>query len=326
MSDLPDSIAADVRAVLDSLGPAPTGAPTPAASRQRLIDETPAMWPQPEPVDEVADVVVPSPDGGVPARRYRAGAQDGPVVVFLHGGGWMSGDLDTHDGLCRAIAVRAGATVLSVDYRRTPEHRFPAALDDAIAATQWLATETGRAPIVMGDSSGATLALGVALAARREAAAPAASASSAAAAPALSAAPPQPAGMVLLYPPLEPRTDSPSHARFADGPRLTQAAMAWFWREYLGAADTDDELAAPARASDLQGLPPTLIALADHDPLHDEGADFARHLASAGVEVETIAPAGMVHGFARLQETAGAQLVLDAVAAAVLRWTAARAG
>ncbi|MDO8210253.1 alpha/beta hydrolase [Conexibacter sp. CPCC 206217] len=307
MSDLPDTIAADVRAVLDGLGPAPTGAPTAAASRQRLIDETPAMWPHPEPVDEIADVLVPSPDGGVPARRYRAGATDGPVVVFFHGGGWMSGDLDTHDGLCRAIAVRAGATVLAVDYRRTPEHRFPAALDDAIAATRWLAAETGRAPIVMGDSSGATLALGVALAARRAAAQ-------------------QPAGIVLIYPPLEPRTDSPSHVRFADGPRLTQAAMAWFWREYLGAQDTDDELAAPARASDLRGLPPTLIALADHDPLHDEGADFARRLAAAGVEVETIAPAGMVHGFARLQETAGAQLVLDAVAAATRRWTAERAG
>jgi acetyl esterase len=237
------------------------------------------------PVEDVArveDVVA----GGVPARAYwpLQPADELGVVVWLHGGGWYVGDLEAFDRVTRQIANRSGAVCLSVDYRLAPEHRYPAAVEDARAAVAWatgtgaqqLGTDPARV-VVGGDSAGANLAIAAARYARERL-----------------------RGHALVYPALDPAMASESYREFADGPMLTAASMAFCWRTYLdGRVGTDDPDAAPLVADDLAGLPPAYVAVAGHDPLRDDGIRYAERLREAGVEVRLERYDDMPHGFIR---------------------------
>ncbi|MEU4272538.1 alpha/beta hydrolase [Streptomyces sp. NPDC026092] len=215
---------------------------------------------------------------GVRVRLYGPSADVGaPVIVFAHGGGWVLCDLDTHDGLCRELASRTGASVVSVDYRRAPEHRFPAAEDDVYAVVEWAAERYGGPLFLAGDSSGGNLAAGAALRARE-------------------AGGPPVAGQLLFYPALDHRLDSPSAEAYAEGFFHTTAHMRWYWEQYVGPAG-DPVAASPGLAADLTGLPPTLVVLADCDLLRDEGLAYARRLSSAGVQAQVQLHTGVFHGF-----------------------------
>ncbi|MFJ3583884.1 alpha/beta hydrolase [Streptomyces sp. NPDC090127] len=215
---------------------------------------------------------------GVRVRLYGADPEAGrPVVVFAHGGGWVLCDLDTHDGLCRELAARAGAHVVSVDYRRAPEHRFPAAEDDVYAVLRWAAARHDGPLILAGDSSGGNLAAGAARRAR-------------------DAGGPPVAGQLLFYPALDHRLDSPSAETYAEGFFHTAAHMRWYWEQYLGPAG-DPVAASPGLAPELAGLPPALVVLADCDPLRDEGLAYARRLSAAGVQAQVHLHTGVFHGF-----------------------------
>ncbi|MDZ7706926.1 MAG: alpha/beta hydrolase [Trueperaceae bacterium] len=239
------------------------------------------------PVGEVEEIEIPGPAGPIPARVYRPAAT-GPhgTVVMLHGGGFALGDLETHDEAARRTCAWADALVVSVDYRLAPEHPFPAAVDDAVAATRWTAERAGDLGgdpdrlIVTGDSAGGNLAAVVALRFR-------------------DAGGPPLAGQGLVYPVTDMRTNDrwPSKRTAANGFGLTQEAMDWFGRLYLSdpahAAHPD---ASPIVASDLSGLPPAFVLTAEFDPLRDEGDAYARRLAEAGVEVQHHTLPGTIHG------------------------------
>lgn len=232
----------------------------------------------PEPVGSSQDLLA----GGVPARLHRPeGVVRPPVLAFFHGGGWVVGDLDTHDGITRALCRRAGTAVLAVDYRLAPEHPYPAALQDCLAATRWLAQAADGlglgAVAVGGDSAGGALAACVALACRE-------------AGPALAA-------QLLVYPCTDAGTAADSYWRNAEGYGLTAETMRWYWSQYAQDADRDDPLLSPARAADLSGLPPAVVVTAEYDPLVDEGDALARRLAAAGVPVRHRQLPGQVHGF-----------------------------
>lgn len=241
------------------------------------------------PVRSAQDQVVPGPAGEVPVRVYRPEV-DGPVptVVFFHGGGFVLGDLDTHDDHARLLCHEVGAVVVSVDYRLAPEHPFPAGLEDCVAATGWAAANVadlgGRADrlAVAGDSAGGNLAASVALACR-------------AGGPAL-------AGQLLLYPGTDFRQDGvdyPSRVDNGEGLFLTAADMAWFGDHYLGAADEhrSDPRASVVLAPELSGLPPAVIGTGEYDPLRDEGEAYAAALERAGVPVVLRRYDGLIHGF-----------------------------
>jgi len=223
------------------------------------------------PVDAVA-AVEDRLAGSVPVRVY-APAPSEAALVYCHGGGWVTGELDTHDGIVRALAARSGRTVVSVGYRLAPEHPFPAALDDLRTAVHW-SLDRFDAVGVGGDSSGATLAAVVA----RE----------------------LPVGVQLLIcPPLDARFDTGSYEQFADGTNVTREAMQWYWAQYLGGADPADPDAAPLRAPDLSGAAPAIVAVADCDPLRDDGLAYAARLEAAGVPVSLHRYEGMLHDFVR---------------------------
>lgn len=251
------------------------------------------------PVDRVEDLTIEGPAGPLAARLY-APAPDAPLIVFYHGGGWALCSLDTHDSLCRALAVASGAAVLSIDYRLAPEHRFPAAFDDAFAALRWAAahgSELGCDPsrlAVAGDSAGGNLAAVVALAAAR-------------------------AGIalrhqLLIYPALDPAQTGASHARYIEAPMLDAPTMGWFWSLYLGGeAARSDPRANPFAAGDLTGLAPATLVLAEHDPLLDDGIAYAAALTKAGGAAEILRYDGVIHGFtSMLGLVAKAETAIDA--------------
>jgi acetyl esterase len=227
-----------------------------------------------EPREEVAEVRDVDADG-VRCRLYRpAGARPG-VVVHLHGGGFVFHDVEVHDASARRLANRTGLAVLSVDYRRPPEHRFPAAPDDVSTALAWLQRREPGPYVVHGDSAGGNLAL---VAALRH--------------PGVLAA------AVLIYPFLDPTGGYPSYTTHAEGFDPREAA--WYWEQYAGApADLGHPDLAPLRSDRLATLPPTLVVTAEHDPLRDEGEDLALRLAEAGVEVVSTRYQGQLHGFWR---------------------------
>ena len=247
-----------------------------------------AMQLAPRPaIHAVEDIVAQGPAGPLRLRLYRpANTPALPIIVFIHGGGFVFGDLDTHDGLCRTLALESGAAVVAVEYRLAPETRFPGAIEDCTAAlhcvvrdAQMLGLDPSRIALC-GDSAGGALALATALIARDSG-------------PAIR-------HVALLYPMVDPHCSSISQTQFATGYMLTQAAMHWFWTCYLGEA-TPGPLAALLTA-DLKGLPPIYLATAEYDPLRDEGEALADRLAAAGCSVTRRRYAGMIHGFALMPQ------------------------
>ncbi len=214
-----------------------------------------------------------------------------PVVVFFHGGGWVVGSIASHDALCRRMCNASGCIVVSVDYRLAPEHRFPAAVDDSFAATDWVArhaAEIGGDPsriAVCGDSAGGNLAAVVALLARdREG--------------------PQILYQVLIYPITDYLPDTDSYRRNGDDYFLTGTTIKWFWDHYLNnPAEGTLWTASPLRAQCLAGLPPALVLVAEFDPLLDEGLAYADRLEQSGVPVERVICEGQIHGFVRRLDT-----------------------
>jgi acetyl esterase len=239
-----------------------------------------------EAIHEVRDVTIAGPAGPLRLRIYTPPVQKpAPALVFYHGGGWVIGDLESHDHVCRSLANGAQCVVVAVDYRLAPEAKFPAAVDDCFAATCWVAAhsvELGIDPAriaVGGDSAGGNLAAVVARLARDRGG------------PAL-------VYQLLIYPATDLGMNSPSVVENADGPLLTRAAMLWFIDHYARSdADRTDPLGSPLLAPDLVGLPPAFILTAECDPLRDEGEAYGKRLTEAGVPAEVKRYAGMPHGF-----------------------------
>ena len=252
------------------------------ASTDFFRHSTPAL-------DSVANLMFAGPECNLPARLYRPRnerAQALPAVVYLHGGGWVVGNPDTHDHLCRYVAANSGAVIASIDYRLAPEHRFPAAFDDAVAALHWIkrkADELGVDPkriAVAGDSAGGNLAAAAALAVREEL---------------------ELAAQVLIYPAVDFVADNASLKDNASGYGLTTEAMHRFMNWYLADRDqATDWRASPQHAANHSHLPPTLVQTAEFDPLRDEARDYASTLEAAGVDVTYSCYAGTIHGFARM--------------------------
>ena len=256
--------------------------------------------PEGEAVASVEDRTVPGPGGDIPARLYRPSDEGSlPLVVYFHGGGWTIGDLQTHDGLCRAIANRSGCAVLAVDYRMGPEHRFPAAVEDAWAVTTWAAEHAdelgvdGRRQAVAGDSAGGNLAAVVSIMAR-------------------DAGGPAIGQQVLIYPATDMRRDWPSFHENGEGYFLTVRDMEWFEDKYVRSpADRDDWRFSPA-AADLTGVAPAFVLTAEYDPLRDQGEAYGEQLQAAGVPVRVVRYPGMIHGFVGMEVLDGAkQAVAD---------------
>jgi acetyl esterase len=259
-------------------------------------------------VGAVEDLTIDVEGRDVPVRVYRpAQPAKAGVSVFLHGGGWVFGDLQSHDGICRSITRGSGITTVAVDYRRAPEHPFPAAVDDAAGVVRWLAAHGGdigvaaRPLAVVGDSSGGNLAAAVSLVLRDEGDSPV-------------------AFQALLYPVTDPAMDAESYRENADDPFLSADEMIWYWAQYGDGKAPDDPRAALSMATDLSGLPPTYLLTAGFDPLRDEGRAFGEALRRAGVPVQGSEYEDMPHGFllfagrlSRAQE--GLSEIADAIAA-----------
>ena len=229
----------------------------------------------PEPVASATDQHSP---GGEPVRVYEALDPRSGTLIFLHGGGWVVGDVETHDPLCRRVANGTGARVVSVDYRLAPEHPFPAGLDDAEEVLHWLWTEDPARPLgVAGDSAGASLTAGVALRARDKQIPLAA--------------------QLMFYPATDPAMTSPSFAENGAGYFLTGRDMAWFYQQYLPGGPGRAPEADLAHA-DVVGVAPAIVATAEFDPLRDEGIAYAARLADAGVPTQHVPGPGLIHGFA----------------------------
>jgi acetyl esterase len=253
------------------------------ATAMRALMEQPMPRPLVE-VAEVRDVEMPGAAGPIRARLYHpAPGTVLPLVVLMHGGGWVLGTLETHDGLARILARESGCAVLSLDYRLAPEHPFPAPLDDCLAAIAALperAAEFGVRPTgyaVAGDSAGGNLAAAVALALKGQANAPAV--------------------QLLFYPVADADFETRSYRATPDDAFLTTKMMHFFWNAYIGDGEPDP-LAAPLRAADLAGLPPATIILAGNDPLHDEGFAYAVRLREADVPCDLHDFSSAIHGFA----------------------------
>jgi acetyl esterase len=253
-----------------------------AEARARLRERPRVGGPE---VEEVTDREIPGPAGPLRVRLYRPGHGTRPVVVFFHGGGWVLCDLDSHDALCRELADRTGAVVVSVDYRLAPEHPFPAAAEDAFAATVWVAGHSGELDVdparvaVAGDSAGGNIAASVALMARDRGG-------------------PELALQLLVYPVLAPDFDSGSYRENAAGPVISRDDMRWFWDQYVAdEAARSNPYASPLLAPDVRGVAPAHVVTAQHDPLRDEGEMFADRLRGAGVAATNTRYGGMFHGF-----------------------------
>jgi acetyl esterase len=260
------------------------------AAREIFVASRAILQPDPSPVGEVRDLAATGPAGEIPLRLYRGQGTDAsrpqPALIYYHGGGWVLGNLESHDGVCRDIANAAQCTVISVDYRLAPEAKFPAAADDSIAAAQWIHDNAEDLGIdrnrlaVGGDSAGGNLSAVVALHARDNGG-------------------PKLKLQVLIYPSTDMSSVYPSYEEFAEQLPLTRSTMDWFVDLYLKqrATDAKDWRASPLHAKSLAGLPPAYVITAAMDPLRDEGEEFARALMQAGVAVETKRFDGQIHGF-----------------------------
>jgi acetyl esterase len=260
---------------------------TPAQAREMYLAARFVSNPEPPELESARELSIPAPHGSIPARIYTPRTlrkKDGlaPCLVFFHGGGWVIGNLDSHDVICRKLAHEGELIVISVDYRLAPEHRFPVAVDDALTATQWVASHARELGIdaarlsVGGDSAGGNLAAVTALAARAKG--------------------PKLASQVLIYPATDFAMNTPSHSEPETSILLTHSVVKWFCNHYLGGADINDWRASPARAK-LEGLPPAYVLVAGADPLRDEGNEYAERLKQAGVPVTYRYFPGQFHGF-----------------------------
>jgi len=314
------SLHPDVAALLEraARSPLPPYYEVPPPVARRLYRESRApLTPDPPAVESVQLRLAPGPGGPVPVRCYRPkGATKDerlPALLYFHGGGWVIGSLEAYDLPCRFFCARTGCAVVAVDYRLAPEHKFPAALDDAVASFRWLAqdaVELGIDPdriVVAGDSAGGTLATVTAQKVRGEARTPCL--------------------QWLIYPATDLAADTPSHASCGQGFLLTQADMEWFRGLYLNdLSEITDPRVSPLRTSDLSGLPPALIFTAGLDPLRDEGRAYAEKLATAGVKVVHREFESLIHGFVGMRGAlqAAARAMDDMVAG--LRHELARLG
>jgi acetyl esterase len=279
---------------------------------RRMVEGAVRLQGEPAPVAEVRDLLVAGAQGMLPARLYRPagdGADERPpagapgLVVYFHGGGWALGSVAVADRSCRALAAGSGCAVISVEYRRAPETRFPGALEDCFSAVAWLAAHAGELSCdagrlaVMGDSAGGNLAAAVALMARDRQGSPALRA------------------QVLVYPCLAARGhEFPSHTSNGQGYSLTRGSLEWFWDLYVGSgADGADPYAAPLAAADLSGLPPAVVMTAGYDPLRDEGRAYIERLRSAAVPVVHLDYPGAIHGVLWMDGVvaAGRRLLVD---------------
>jgi len=267
----------------------------PATARELYLGGRAVLQLPPPPVALVREVAAPGPAGAVPLRLYRGAGTSLyemlPCLLFMHGGGWVVGDLDTHDHMCRSFANAADCAVLAVDYRLAPEHCFPAAVEDCAAALRHareeadaLGVDPGRIA-VGGDSAGGNLAAVLALMGRDGTA-------------------PAPCFQMLLYPALDFGFTQESYARFAERLPLATPTMLWFRDHYRPAAE--DWRASPLRAASLAGTAPAFVLTAGHDPLRDEGRAYAARLEAEGVAVTALHMADMLHGFLTMGRLIGA--------------------
>ena len=279
----------DIQRLLDTVFNAEPGSFPPAIDQLRAAAlQAPRLFGgAAEAVESIADRKIVDGAITIPLRIYRPEAQQPlPLVLYAHGGGWVTGSLDSHDKFCRILARRLPAVVVSVDYRCAPEHVYPAALDDFATAWGWArakARELGADATrfaVAGDSSGGNLAAALALRLRAEGAA-------------------QPQLQLLLYPALDATCSRSAYRQFASGFNLSAQQMAWYWDVYAAGATTDAPELGPLAADDLSRLAPAVIAVAENDVLRDDGVDYAARLHAAGVPTRLIRCEGMIHGFVR---------------------------
>jgi acetyl esterase len=284
-----DPDAAAVYKAFQEAGRPPYETVSPSKARELYLAGRAVSNPEPPDLESAKPLSIPAPHGAIPARIYtpkQLRKTDGlaPCLVFYHGGGWVIGDLDSHDVVCRKLAHEGELIVISIDYRLAPEHKFPAAVDDAVTAVKWVAANAKQLGIdaarlmVGGDSAGGNLAAVVALAAR-------------------DGDGPKLAGQVLIYPATDFGWSHPSHREPETSILLTHSVIRWFGNHYLGDADINDWRASPARAKTLAGLPPAYLLTAGGDPLRDEGDEYAKRLKEAGVPVAYKHFPGQFHGF-----------------------------
>ena len=280
----------DARALIDLMaarGVPPTHTLAPAEARRLYRERRSFTQPEPPAMAEVRDLRTADAPGGVALRLYRPpqAAPVSPALVYYHGGGWTIGDLDTHDVLCRQLAQQAGCVVVAVDYRLGPEHRFPAAVDDCLAATRWVQAQAkalgidGTRLAVGGDSAGGNLAAVTAIALRDGGDA-------------------LPRLQLLIYPATDMRAVAPSHTTNAQGYVLTADSIAYYRGHYVPeAAQWSDWRASPLLHMNLSRLPPALVITAGFDPLRDEGRQYADALSQAGVPTQYVCFERQIHGF-----------------------------
>ena len=261
----------------------------PPEARRAYLERGPNVQPVPPEVGSALSIGTNGPDLAVPLRVYRPMGHDDqkvlPVLVWFHGGGWVIGNLDTHDTLCRELANRSGCCVISVDYRLGPEHKFPAAVEDSFNSVKWIAANASQLRIdpkrmaVGGDSAGGNLAAVVSILARDERS-------------------PEIAYQILVYPVTDLHRSYPSQKTNGEGYVLTGAMLDYFYSHYLTTTgEKSDWRGSPLLAKDLRGLPPALVLTAGFDPLRDEGAAYAIALTRAGNEATYVCFERQIHGF-----------------------------
>ncbi len=296
-----------IRNLLDTVFSAPVGPAQPdVAALRKAAEEAPKLLGgAPEALASVTEATAPGKAGAIPLRVYKPDTTAAlPLLLYAHGGGWVTGSLDSHDRVCRALANRLPAVVVAVDYRCAPEYVYPAALDDVGSAWQWARTHAGELGadgarfIVAGDSSGGNLAAALTLRLR-------------------GAGEPLPDLQLLLYPALDAACSRASYRQFTTGYNLSGPQMAWYWQCYRAGSAIDAAELSPLSAPDLSGLPPAVIAIAECDVLRDDGLDYARALAAAAVPVRIVDCSGMIHGFLRWGGAVpAARAWMDAIAGA----------